>query len=332
MNTSFLLDADDLKGMQRFLKERRWIGPDEELITARKPGEGNMNYTLRVRTNFRTFILKQSRPFVEKYPSIAAPKVRAVTEGRFYELIQTVSTLRDMTPEVSFIDEEHSVLMLEDLGESSDFSYLYLSGESFADGDIQGIMEFLSVLHHEFSPTDARHDFSNRSMRTLNGEHIFQYPFLLDNGYDLDLVTPGLQSVSMTYKTDATLKKAILALEEAYQADGSHLLHGDYYPGSWLRTYHGVKIIDPEFCFFGAAEFDLGVTIAHSYLADLPESDRITMLNHYSRPHPFSEELMQRFAGIEILRRLIGLAQLPLSLDLAQKEHLLKEAAIMVQS
>ena len=33
-------------------------------------GEGNMNVVLRIKTNKRTFILKQSRPFVQKYPDL----------------------------------------------------------------------------------------------------------------------------------------------------------------------------------------------------------------------------------------------------------------------
>jgi len=39
----------------------------EEVISMKKPGEGNMNVVLRIITNERSFILKQSRPYVEKY-------------------------------------------------------------------------------------------------------------------------------------------------------------------------------------------------------------------------------------------------------------------------
>ena len=41
-----------------------------------RAGEGNMNLTLRVQTEERSFILKQARPWVEKYPDIPAPKER----------------------------------------------------------------------------------------------------------------------------------------------------------------------------------------------------------------------------------------------------------------
>lgn len=326
----YLLNGEDLKGMRHYLVSRQWIGPDETLISARKPGEGNMNYTIRIRTNFRTFILKQSRNYVEKYPQIPAPVDRAIIEGRFYDHIQQHADLRRYTPEVMYMDEENSILMLEDLGDSFDYTSLYQPNTGISREDLNSLISFLNVLHHEISPDDTTTDFSNRDMRALNGEHIFRYPFMVDNGFDLDTVTKGLQTLSMEYKTDDILLKAIARLEQIYQADGPHLLHGDFYPGSWLSTLDGVKVIDPEFGFFGPAEFDLSVMIAHTYLAGLDEDIRTIIQSTYVPPSGYSSSLTEGLVGVEILRRLIGLAQLPLSLSLSQKEGLMKLAKEMI--
>lgn len=327
---NYLLDGDDLKGISSFLRSKQWIAPDETILSARKPGEGNMNYTLRIRSSFRTFILKQSREYVEKYPSIPAPKERAIIEGRFYELIQLVPELRDVTPEVAFMDEENSILVLEDLGDSSDYSTLYQPGKSLQEEEIIALMGFLSSLHQNISKADSSFDFSNDKMRALNAEHIFHYPFQVDNGFDLDTITFGLQEVSLDYKQDAGLKEEISQLGKTYLGDGEFLLHGDYYPGSWLNTLDGVKIIDPEFCFWGPAEFDLSVMLAHSYLAQLGDTVRNRIIHHYKAPEGFSWHLTEQLAGVEILRRLVGLAQLPLSLDLEEKKALLAKARKMV--
>ncbi len=326
----FHLDGDDLDAIQSYLRSQQWIAPDERLISAKKPGEGNMNYTLRIRSDFRTFILKQSRDYVEKYPSIPAPADRAVIEGHFYETIQHIPELREVTPEINHIDTKNSVLMMEDLGESSDFMDVYQSGKTIDMEEIESLMNFLSVLHNQVSSELTSFDFSNREMRALNAEHIFRYPFHKDNGFDLDSVTPGLQEVSMTYKTDAALNTEVTKLSEVYLGDGSHLLHGDYYPGSWLRTLNGVKIIDPEFCFLGAVEFDLSVILAHTYMAELGEEVRQSIHTHYQAPEGFDTSLTQQLTGVEIMRRLIGLAQLPLSLDLEKKTHLLAMARHMI--
>jgi len=323
---SFTLDADDLSSLSDYLRSHQWIAPDEVVQAASKPGEGNMNYVLRIRTNFRSFIIKQSRDYVEKYPQIPAPAARAITEGHFYELIQRNGTLRGYTPEVGYLDPDNHIITLEDLGQSSDFTFVYAAGQVMSSEDLSDLLIFLSVLHRAFQTGKVEPSIQNLAMRQLNAEHIFNYPFLEDNGFDLDEVTPGLQALAMTYKTDAKLKTRVKALSETYLSDGPCLLHGDYYPGSWLKTLAGVKVIDPEFCFFGPAEFDVSVTLAHLIMADQPEALRQQVLEAYQRPAAFDEGLLHQLTGVEVMRRVIGLAQLPLSADLARKEALLAEA------
>ena len=322
----FILRAEDLKSLQNYLHERKWIAPDEQLNSASIPGEGNMNYTLRIRTNFRTFIIKQSRDYVEKYPQIPAPRERAIIEGQFYELIQQNETLRSFTPEISYIDKENSIIVLEDLGESSDFTFIYQKEKEIDENELIEIVRFASVLHNEFNASKVSATISNRAMRELNAEHIFNYPLLEENGFDLDTVTPGLQEVAMKYKTDTVFKDKVKSLSAHYLNDGPILLHGDYYPGSWLKILEGVRIIDPEFCFFGPAEFDLSVMLAHMKMAEQPASHIDLILDHYQQPTGFNIRLMHQLTGIEIVRRIIGLAQLPLSLSLTEKETLLEEA------
>ena len=66
-----ILNADNLTALESYLKTQKWLNDDESIIKAEKPGEGNMNFTLRIyASSGRTFIVKQSRAYVEKYPSI----------------------------------------------------------------------------------------------------------------------------------------------------------------------------------------------------------------------------------------------------------------------
>lgn len=327
---AFVLAGDELDSLHAFLSGHSWIAPDEKLLSASKPGEGNMNYTLRIRTNFRTFIVKQSRDYVEKYPQIPAPADRAVIEGQFYELIQEDPELRAFTPELNGVDSEAHVILLEDLGESSDYSFLYQQGEVLTEAEGQTFAHFLSLLHNRFTAAAVSEPLPNREMRALNAEHIFRYPLMEDNGFDLDTVTPGLQEVAMGYKTDVPFKAAVEKLAETYLSDGPYLLHGDYYPGSWLKTLEGSKVIDPEFCFFGPAEFDLSVMIAHMIMANQSEA----LIGHiqaaYEAPKGFDQGLCERLTGVEIMRRVIGLAQLPLAQDLDGKKRLLERAREMI--
>lgn len=329
------LDAQQPAELQAYLARKGWISDDEAIRQLTKPGEGNMNYTLRVETADRSLIVKQARGYVEKYPSIAAPAERAVIEGRFYQKIAQHPALSQRMPTLLGLDEAQSVLVLEDLGMASDYTALYQPECKLHADDARQLTAYLSVLHAQFATAEPDPTFANRAMRVLNHAHIFDLPFRPDNGFDLDTVQPGLQALARPYQHDDALRTAAQALGEHYLAEApagtsATLLHGDFYPGSWLRTTQGVRVIDPEFCFYGPAEFDLGVMLAHLYLAQQDEALIRRVRTYYAHPDDFNERLLAQFTGIELLRRLIGLAQLPLSLSVSEKAALLKQGAALV--
>ncbi|GAB2549583.1 phosphotransferase [Spirosoma aerophilum] len=336
------LDAQQPFALQDYLRRRGWLDNQESISSVEKPGEGNMNYVLRVTTPFRSLIVKQSREYVEKYPSIPAPANRAVIEGFFYQEIQLIPMIASMMPLLMGVDRENNILVLEDVGNARDYTFLYQPDQRLPDADALALTDYLSELHYHFTTQIPGPIFANEAMRALNHEHIFNYPFAESNGFDLDAIQPGLTELAVPFRQDITLKKAVRQLGQVYLADsfptqqqpGAHktLIHGDYYPGSWLQTEdQSLKVIDPEFCFYGPAEFDLGVLIAHLMLAQQPQATLDSVLSRYEKPAGFDDTLRQRFTGVEILRRLIGLAQLPLSLSIEQKRSLLDESRLMVQ-
>jgi 5-methylthioribose kinase len=160
-------------------------------------------------------------------------------------------------------------------------------------------------------------------MRALNHEHVFELPLDPDNGLDLDAITPGLAELAAALRDDDDYAAGIVALGMLYtSAEGPSLVHGDYHPGSFLRTDDGLRVIDPEFGFFGPAELDLGVLAAHLVFGGAEDDviDRIGAA--YARP--FDRRLLGGFAGAELMRRLLGVAQLPLDTDLATKRRWLE--------
>ena len=290
------------------------------------PGESNMNLVLRIETNQGSYILKQAKSYVRKYPQIPAPIHRIEIEYQFLKQLTGNSFLASLSPKVLQYDAPNHLMLLEDLGEGSDFLSLYGGLRQLKREEVKHLVDYLMHLHQlqitNFPATGA--------MRTLNHEHIFNFPFLEENGVDLDSIQPGLQEVSLSYKTDLLLKQGIQALGNRYLADGKVLIHGDYYPGSWLQVPSGIKIIDPEFGGLGDAEFDLGVFLAHLDLSQQAENLSAQVQIQYTLPVDWS--LVQQYRGVEILRRLIGIAQLPVSLSLDAKKSLLARARTYVMS
>ncbi len=325
-----LLDRLDKKELAAYLRNRGLLETGESITGREKPGEGNMNFTLRVKASGGSFILKQSRPWVEKYPQILAPWDRAIREARFFELVSKHPDISGGMPRLLDLDPVSRILAIEDLGESSDFTHLYNPENQFSEEDLSALCQWLSALHQIKFDRQSQSSLVNRDMRQLNHEHIFDFPLNKDNGLDLDAITPGLKEEAAKLIEDRKFVLAVRKIGELYLKDGKTLLHGDYFPGSWLNTANGVRVIDPEFGFFGPAEFDAGVMLGHLFLSEQQSSVISSFSRFYRPPDGFDSQLMQAFAGVEIMRRLIGVAQLPLPYGLEKKASLLAKAKSLV--
>ena len=285
-------------------------------------GEGNMNVVLRIKTNKRTFILKQSRPFVQKYPDLPAPVDRINVEKKFYDLMDQNSFF----PEILGYLPSDYILLLEDLGKGEDLTSLYNTRRITSDL----IKEFtlgLYYIHKKKAPADYP---ENIELRKLNHDHIFELPFKENNSFNLDHIQKGLENLSNPFKKNNSLKEKVLYAGKIYLEKGNTLLHGDYYPGSWMRVGDNNYVIDPEFSFVGPKAFDLGVMSAHVIIASGKTSFLEEIYNMY--PEKVEFKIISLYCGIEIIRRLIGLAQLPIRRSLMEKKELLNFAEELILS
>jgi 5-methylthioribose kinase len=326
----FILNAAEPEELATYLQQQKWLEDEETIVCVSTPGAGNMNCVLRIETPTRSFIIKQSRGYVEKYPQILAPAARVLTEGAFYKKIANSKEVQLVMPALLGVDAVNNLIALEDLGKTNDYTFLYSLEQKIQEEELQQLVNYLHGLHHSFQKAVVDEELTNTEMRALNYEHIFEYPFKEENGFNLDTVQEGLQELALPYKKDSALKEKMERLGSLYLSKGKYLLHGDYYPGSWLKTDDGIKVIDPEFCFYGLREFDLGVLLAHLYLTQQDEAAIAFVKEKYPFFNELNTSILNGFIGTEIMRRLIGLAQLPLKMDLKTKAELLQTAQSLI--
>jgi 5-methylthioribose kinase len=322
-DTPLLLDPSNRPDVERYLVSQGAVTAASLPIAIARAGAGNMNLALRVRTaDDRSFILKQGRPWVEKYAHIPAPFERTLVEAAFYSAVQNNPDVGRAMPAILHVDTRNHVLLLEDLGGDGDFTSLY-ADRALPSSTLAALLDWLDRLAHVDVPADAQAILANRAMRTLNHEHIFRFPLVADNGLDLNAITGGLADAARELITDGAFCQVVEALGQRYLADGATLVHGDYFPGSWLKVAEGVRVIDPEFCFLGDPEFDCGVLLAHLTIAGCP-GDAIRMVEASVEARRLDPSLVASYAGVEIMRRLIGVAQLPLTFGIDRKRALLR--------
>lgn len=325
-NAEFI-DSSDLEGLEHYLSNQSFLQSEESILACEIPGTGNMNHVIRVKTNRRQFIIKQSRPWVEKYPAIPAPIERIHNEATFYENVSFNLFLQSSSPDIYIVDHKNYVIVMEDLGDVQDFSFLYSGESQISKTQLEFLAHYLTELHQL-----KIQDFpDNLDMRLLNYEHIFKIPFTIDNGINLEHIQSGLQILANQIIKDKPLKDRILDLGELYLNKGNTLIHGDFYPGSWMQGDQ-LFILDPEFCFLGFPEFDLAVACAHLKLANQPDETIQYFLSSYQDSLHVNERILFPLIGVEILRRLLGVAQLPLSLDIAEKKQLIEKSTDWILS
>jgi 5-methylthioribose kinase len=319
------LDAAAPEAVRRLLAAGGWIAADEPVLACAPAGAGNMNLTLRVTTPGRTLIVKQARPWVERYDHIAAPPERSDYERRFYERVGGIAAVARRMPRLLGADPSARVLVLEDLGAASDCTGMY-RGETLDRAELRELATYLRALHDATrgAPDPA---FANRGMRALNHAHIFEVPLAPEHDRGLERFEPGLTAAAAALRDDDGYRRRLRATGERYRADGPCLVHGDFFPGSWLRAAAGTRVIDPEFCFHGDAELDVGCAVAHLVLADAAADAVEGFVAAYDGDAPARDAAWTaRYAAAEIMRRILGVAQLPIPSTNGRRAALLGRA------
>jgi 5-methylthioribose kinase len=301
-----ILTPDRPDRIRAFLKEWGWLDPGETLAGAEPAGESIHHIKTRVRTNRRSLILKQFRPS-DKVLGLAQ------IEQKFYERAQAIPSVAGQMPDLLRADPAAGVILLKDYAQSEDFSNCYLGGLILPE-EMQVLGDYLRELH-SMTEGEPDPDFANREIRELNARRIFDPLLAAENGSDLDRREPGLQSAVDRLRGDSALAAIVRESRDRYLTDGPCLLHGDFFPGCWLRTPVGIRVVNPEFCFYGDPAFDVGVALAHLALARQSRASAAAFLETYlaTLETTFAEAgWIARFAAVEIIRRLVGADQLPI--------------------
>lgn len=331
------IDLDQFDELKSILLDALLIERDDRITHIEAAGDGNMNCTLRVRTNRGSFVVKQSRPWVAKYPNIPAPENRALHEIQFYQTVASTPTIANQMPKLLSCAPDRFLLVLEDLGTAADGTFLY---DPKRVSEIRPILPhiagWLANLHAVPTGHFSAPRFANLDLRQLNHAHIFQIPFYDPPAINLDNITHGLGPLATEISGNARLRDRAEQLGEQYLERGPCLLHGDFFPGSWILRNDNAFIIDPEFCFLGRPEFDLAVCSAHLRIVGMGAGmdnglgDKLVdeLIAEYLRQRPddaseLDQQLITAWSGVEILRRLLGVAQLPMDRSLEQKKSLL---------
>ncbi|MEM7488073.1 MAG: S-methyl-5-thioribose kinase [Pseudomonadota bacterium] len=107
----------------------------------------------------------------------------------------------------------------------------------------------------------------NVALCRISEDLIFTDPYHDHPGNDF---TPGLEEAVAEMRADAAWRRGIQRLKWDFTTRAEAMLHGDLHSGSVMVTPPGegerIRIIDPEFAFYGPMGFDIGAVLANLWL------------------------------------------------------------------
>jgi 5-methylthioribose kinase len=305
----------DEANLPDYLRKIGLLGPGAE-VRVEPAGDGNINWVRRVRAaDGVSWIVKQARPALERFPEYQVTTERIVFEARYNALVAPFD--RDgIQPEIAHFDEPERVLVMQDLGPVERPDHALARG-SDAAGVAAALGRFLGAVHAGTRDAGLASRFHNDAMRRLHGDHIFVLP-LRENAFPLPA---RLRARADALRRDAALVARADALHARYLEPRGALVHADVQAGNVLLAASGPKLLDAEIAHVGDPAFDLGTLLAHFLLPAVARGDGRAALpagraawDAYREAWPdggrpgFAQ--VASYAGIEMLRRSIGAARL----------------------
>ena len=262
----FLLDCDEVIF---YVKEKNLFSENADL-TVKEIGDGNINYIFKVENKIdgKSIVLKQADKLLR---SSGRPLdlTRSKIEANILRIENNLAP--HFVPEIYFYDEIMCVLAMEDISEYKNLRTDLIAGKifpNFADN----ISEFLSrtlllttdLFMNKFEKKKNVKEFINPELCDISECLVFTEPY--DNNRNRNIITAGNEEfVENTLYKNEDLHFAILKLREKFMNYSQSLIHGDLHSGSIFINEKGIKIIDPEFSFYGPMAYDIGNVIGNLY-------------------------------------------------------------------
>ncbi|KYG89240.1 MULTISPECIES: S-methyl-5-thioribose kinase [Metasolibacillus] len=335
-------------------------------LQCREIGDGNLNYVFRVTNEAgASVIVKQAGPQARISESfvLSTDRNRIETEALMLEAEYTP----DLVPKVLLFDQTMSCCVMEDL---KDFEIMRKDlmafhtfnhfSENISTFMAENLIRTTDFLMNPVKKKQLQKQFINPELCEITEHLVYTEPYI--DFKKQNMLTEGNEEFIQDFVyNDKEMHLKVAKLKQQFLTQGQALLHGDLHTGSIFINQKTLKVIDPEFAFYGPIGYDVGNLVANltfSWLRALAfnevdygnwvenvlvetmekfELKARAILQESIEQFAIYEEVVEGFlssilrdtfaiAGLEINRRIIGLAKVA---DITTIED--KEARILAE-
>lgn len=248
------------------------VGGAPEAWSVEEVGDGNLNLVFIVGGSAGSVIVKQALPYVR----LVGDSWPLGLQRAFFEynaLIRQETVDPGVVPAVLHFDEAQALIVMEHL-----VPHIILRNQMMAGDRVAGLGEVMgrfcartafrcSDLHMaaDKKKADVALFSGNAELCDITETLVFTDPY-----FDAELnryTTPQLDGLVAELRANEALKIEAQHLKRAFTARAETLCHGDLHSGSIMVTGDSVRIIDPEFAFYGPMGFDIGMLVGNFLMA-----------------------------------------------------------------
>lgn len=237
--------------------------PSKDEISIEEIGDGNINYVYRLveKETKKSLVVKYSDKLLRSSQRPLDLK-RSKIEARALEIKRDLCP--DMVPEVYHYDQDQSIIIMEDISAYKNLRYELLAGRTY-ESLSEDLAEFLAksllptsdLVVERKAKKEAMEFFINPDLCDISEDLVFTEPYY--NYKNRNILSPGTEDfVEERLYKNLSLQGEVLKLKDRFQTYTQGLLHGDLHTGSVFINKDGIKVIDPEFAFYGPFGYDIG--------------------------------------------------------------------------
>lgn len=261
----FLMSTEDVKEYCK--KILNYFNEDEE-IDAIEIGDGNINYVFKVFSKDKSIIIKQADEFLRS-SGRALDVYRSKIEAEILKIEYSLSP--NHIPKVYSYDENMHALAMEDISDYKNMRKELLEEKEF-DNFSDEIALFLSnvllpttdLVMDRAEKKDNVKLFINKELCDITEDLVLTEPYY--NYKNRNIISKGQEDfVEKFLYNDESLKFEVAKLRDRFMNYSQALIHGDLHTGSIFINKNGIKIIDPEFAFYGPIGYDIGNVIGNLF-------------------------------------------------------------------
>lgn len=273
-SSHYKMEGDDI--IDYVFEHSNFFDSNENLV-CEEIGDGNINYVYRIfDTNTKkSLILKQADVQTRVRPDGYLNPDRSIREAEVLKLYNECAP--DFSPKIIYADPVMAAIIMEDIGSYSNLRMELMAGKIF-----YGIEELIArfIVDTSLPSTDlvlayqkkfqAAAKFYNPDLCKITEDLVFTHPYKDVRRRNI-LLPENADWLKKKFYEDSDLIARVAVLKEKFNNYSQGLIHGDLHSGSIFVKNENeeikIKIIDPEFAFYGPIAYDLGNVLAHFIFA-----------------------------------------------------------------